>query len=166
MLTGYRTEEGLWRIPLKKMSKISTPIHFWFNYLRPKNPSPMYFNFHPLRRRLHIIMWPQDSPLKKHGPMPFEQEIMIPGQVSTSKPSTNTSPKVMRNKKGMESQYQGLWYTNPKESKPAPRPQKSNTKCLSKLYTQKKKCTHIKQANLRTCQARVWCTSWLCTTPM
>ena len=38
---------------------------------------------------------------KKHGQTPFEQEIMIPGQGSTSKPSTNTSQKVMRQRKGI-----------------------------------------------------------------
>ena len=28
VLSGYHTEEGLWFIPLKKMSKVSTSIHF------------------------------------------------------------------------------------------------------------------------------------------
>ena len=28
VLSGYRTEGGLWRIPLNKMSKISTQIYF------------------------------------------------------------------------------------------------------------------------------------------
>ena len=119
----------LWR----KMSKISRPIHCWFNAHFPKNPSPINFNFHPLRRRSHIIMRPQYFPPNKHVPTPFEHELMIPGQVSTSKLSENTYQKFIRHRKI-------IWIEKPKDTAPPiqriqtiPKSTQKDMKCLSKL---------------------------------
>ena len=63
----------------------------------------------------------------------------------------------------------GIWRANPKATAP---PSQRNLnqpwghKKKSKSYTLNKQCNQIKQANLLTCQSRVWCTSWLRTTPM
>ena len=66
----------------------------------------------------------------------------------------------------MKSQSPGLRSTNPRESKPAPYPQKKRHEIFVKVVDLKEKCTQIKQETFHTCQTRLCRTSLLITTPI